>query len=59
MAIFGGNLGMIGEPLLAFACGGFLKAKGGEPLLGVEECACNGGMGNFLWFGSGKMEVGD
>ena len=59
MAIFGWDGGVFLEPSLAAASGGFLKAESGEPFLGVEDCACNGGMGNFLWFGSGEMEVGD
>ena len=59
MSILGWDGWMFLEPSLAAASGGFLKTESGEPLLCVEECACNGGMGNFLWFGSGKMEVGD
>ena len=62
----GGNVAILGwdgwmflEPSLAAASGGFLKTESGEPLLGVEECACNGGMGSFLWLSGGKMEVGD
>ena len=59
MSILGWDGGMFLEPSLAAAIGGFLETESGEPLLGVEECASNGGMGNFLWFGGGKMEVGD
>ena len=59
MAIFGWDGGVFLEPSLAAANGGFLKAESGEPFLGVEDCACNCGMGNFLWLGSGKMKVGD
>ena len=59
MAIFGWDGGVFLEPSLAAASGGFLKAESREPFLCVEECACNGGMGNLLWFCSGKMEVGD
>ena len=47
---------MLVEPGAALACGGFLKAKGGEPGFGVEEGASNGGMGNLLWFVGRKVE---
>ena len=59
MAILGWNGWMFLEPSLAAASSGFLKAESGEPLLGVEECACYGGMGSFLWLSGGKMEVRD
>ena len=52
------NVWVLLKPLAAFASGGLLEAESGEPKLGVEEGASNGGVRNFLRFGGGKMECG-
>ena len=58
MAILGRNAGVLGEPGAALADGWFLKAECGEPGLGVEESASNGGVWDFLWFGGWQVESG-
>ena len=50
MASLVGDCGVLGEPLVTVALGGFLYGERSQPLFGVEKGAGNGGMWRFSGF---------